>query len=66
MKIGGLEEAQLIGHARGSIIPSCIVSHQFIITKGDLLFLYKFLDQYKMVVSHDHFNEREGFFDIFK
>lgn len=65
-QIGRLEEEQLTGQSRGSIFLSCIVSHQFIVTKGGWLFLYKFLDPYKMIVSHDYFNDSEGFFDIFK
>lgn len=63
---GGLEETELTGRSRGSIFPSCIVAHQFIITKGGWLFLYKILDPYKMAISHARFNDNEGFFEIFR
>jgi hypothetical protein len=65
-QIGGLEEAQLVRRNKGSIFPTYIVVHHFIITKGGWLFLYKFLDQYKMPLSHPHFFDTEGFFDVFR
>ena len=54
-QLGGLEEAFLLKRGRGSIFPTCIVVHQFVITKGSWIFLYKFLDKCKMVVSHPRF-----------
>lgn len=63
-QLGGLEETYLDRRSRGSIFPTCIVAHHFIITKGGWLFLYKFLDQYKMVVSHAHFCDTKGFYDL--
>ena len=65
-KIGGLEEAELTGRSRRSIFPSCIVYHQFIITKGGWLFLYKVLEPYKIANSHARFNDSERFFEIFR
>ena len=60
-KLGGLEETYLLKRSLGSIFPTCIVAHQFVITKDGWIFLYKLLDQYKMVVSHSHFCDTEGF-----
>ena len=51
-QLGGLEETYLVRRGRGSIFHTCTIAHHFIIKKGGWLFLYKFLDQYKMVVSH--------------
>ena len=64
-QLGGLEETYLIKRGRGSFFPTCIVAHHFVITKGGWLFLYKLLDLYKMVVSHPHFCDTEGFYDLF-
>ena len=47
----------------GSFFPTCIVAHQFVITKGGWLFLYKILDQYKMAISHPRFCDTEGFYN---
>ena len=62
-QLGGVEDTFL--HKRGtwSIFPTCTVAHQFVITKEGWVFLQKFLDQYKMVVSHPHFCDAEGFFN---
>ena len=62
-QLGGLEESYLLKRSLGSIFPTCTVSHQFVITKGGWLFLYKFLDQYKMAISHSHFCDTEGFYN---
>ena len=48
----------------GSIFPTCTIAHEFVITKEGCVFLHKILDQYKMVVSHLHFCDAEGFFNL--
>ncbi len=62
-QLGGVEEAFLHKRGIGSIFPTCTVAHQFVITKEGWVFLYKFLDQYKMAVSHSHFCDAEDFFN---
>ena len=56
----------MVKRGRGSFFPTCTIAHHFVITKGGWLFLYKLLDQYKMVVSHPHFCDIEGFFDVLR
>lgn len=53
----------LVKKATRLIFPTCTVAHQFVITKGGWLFLYKILDQYMMAISHPHFCDSEGFFN---
>ena len=48
----------------GSIFPTFTLAHQFVITKGGWIFLYKILDQYKMAISHPHFCDIEGFYNL--
>ena len=62
-QLGGLEESYLLKRSLGSIFPTCTMVHQFVITKGGWIFLYKILDQYKMVLSHSRFCDTKGFFN---
>ena len=62
-QMGGVEEMFLMKRNLGSFFPTCTVAHQFVITKGGWLFLSKFLDQYRMAVSHPRFCDSEGFFN---
>ena len=62
-QLGGVEEIFLLRRQLGSIFPTCIVTHQFVITKGGWLFLHKFLEQYMMAVSHSHFCDSERSFN---
>lgn len=62
-QLGGLEESYLLKRSLGSIFPTCTVAHQFLITKGGWLFLYKFLNQYKMAISQSHFCDIEEFYN---
>jgi len=43
-QLGGLEETYLLKRQRGSILPTCTMAHQFVITKGGWLSLHKILD----------------------
>ena len=58
-QIGGLEELELTSRSRGFICPTCIMAHQFVITKGGWVFLYKVLSPDKMATSHPRFNDSE-------
>lgn len=63
-QLGGGEETLLLKRQKGSIFPTCTVARQFFITKGGWLSLYKFLNPYKMVISHPHFCDSEGFYHL--
>ena len=62
-QMGGVEEMFLMKRQLGSFFPTCTVAHQFVITKGGWLFLSKFLERYRMAVSHPRFCDSEGFFN---
>ena len=61
-QLGEVEETLLSKRQKGSIFPTCIVAHHFVITKGGWLSLHKVLHPYKMAVSHPRFCDSEGFY----
>ena len=59
-----MEEALLLKRQKGSIFPTCIVAHHFVITKEGWLSLHKILNPYKMATSHPRFCDSEGFYHL--